>query len=260
MLNQQFIRSIKLNPEKNGLEPYVARLAILRDMENLEIAKPVTFFAGENGTGKSTLLEAIAVGYGFNPEGGTRNFNFASRETHSNLNEYITIVKGIRRPKDGFFLRAESFYNVASEIDRLDQEGFVPLIDSYGGRSLHEQSHGESFMSLILNRFRGDGIYILDEPEAALSPSRQLALLCRIHQLVKDGSQFIIATHSPILMAYPEADIYLADHQRKIVKSESFEPECGHEFVDVSVAHNRLRICMGRAMRQIIDICHCNLS
>lgn len=225
MFNQQFIRGIKMHKEKEGLEPYVKKLSILKDLESLEMEKPVTFFVGENGTGKSTLLEAIAVGYGFNPEGGTRNFNFASRETHSNLNEYITVVKGARRPKDGFFLRAESFYNVATEIDRLDQEGFIPLIDSYGGRSLHEQSHGESFMSLILNRFRGDGIYILDEPEAALSPSRQLALLCRIHDLVMQGSQFIIATHSPILMAYPEADIYLADHDKKITLTEYEETE-----------------------------------
>ena len=225
MMYQQFIRSIKLHQEKPGLEPYVAKLAILRELENLEMEKPVTFFAGENGTGKSTLLEAIAVGYGFNPEGGTRNFDFASRETHSNLNEYITIVKGVRRPKDGFFLRAESFYNVASEVDRLDQEGPVSLIDSYGGRSLHEQSHGESFMSLMLNRFRGNGIYILDEPEAALSPFRQMALLCRIHDLVNMGSQFIIATHSPILMAYPDADIYLADPEKEIALTEYKETE-----------------------------------
>lgn len=225
MFNQQFIRGIKMHKEKEGLEPYVKKLSILKDLESLEMEKPVTFFVGENGTGKSTLLEAIAVGYGFNPEGGTRNFNFASRETHSNLSEYITVVKGARRPKDGFFLRAESFYNVATEIDRLDQEGFIPLIDSYGGRSLHEQSHGESFMSLILNRFRGDGIYILDEPEAALSPSRQLALLCRINDLVTQGSQLIIATHSPILMAYPEADIYLADYDKKITLTEYEETE-----------------------------------
>lgn len=225
MINQQFVRSIKLHKEKQGLEPYVARLAILKDLEHIEMDKPVTFFVGENGTGKSTLLEAVAVGFGFNPEGGSRNFSFSSKETHSNLNQYITVVKGVRRPKDGFFLRAESFYNVASEVDRLDQEGPVPLVASYGGRSLHEQSHGESFMSLILNRFRGDGIYILDEPEAALSPSRQMALLCRIHELVKKGSQFIIATHSPILMAYPGADIYLADHEKKITLTEYTETE-----------------------------------
>lgn len=219
MMNQQFIRAIKLHQEKQGLEPYVARLAVLKDLDSLEMEKPVTFFIGENGTGKSTLLEAIAVGYGFNPEGGSKNFNFSSCETHSNLNQYITVVKGIRHPNDGFFLRAESFYNVATEVDRLGN------IDSYGGRSLHEQSHGESFMSLIINRFWGNGIYILDEPEAALSPSRQLALLCRIHDLVKQGSQFIIATHSPILMAYPDADIYLADQDRKITLTEYQETE-----------------------------------
>lgn len=224
MISQQFIRSVKLHQDKQGLEAYVAELGILRDLDSLEMEKPVTFFVGENGTGKSTLLEAIAVGYGFNPEGGSRNFNFSSRETHSNLHQYITVVKGVRRPKDGFFLRAESFYNVASEVDRLGEEGGT-LIYSYGGKSLHEQSHGESFMSLILNRFHGDGIYILDEPEAALSPSRQMALLCRIHELVNEGSQFIIATHSPILMAYPDADIYLADRNRKISLTDYRETE-----------------------------------
>nr|MBP6492096.1 AAA family ATPase [Clostridia bacterium] len=174
MINQQYIRSIKLHNEKQGLESYVAKLSILKDLENIEMSKPVTFFVGENGTGKSTLLEAIAVGYGFNAEGGTKNFSFSSQATHSNLHQYITVVKGVKRPKDGFFLRAESFYNVASEVDRLDREGPSSLVDSYGGKSLHEQSHGESFLSLVLNRFHGDGIYILDEPEAALSPSRQM--------------------------------------------------------------------------------------
>ncbi len=224
MINEQYVRSVKLHKDKQGLEPYVAKLSVLKDLDSLEMDKPVTFFVGENGTGKSTLLEAIAVGCGFNPEGGSKNFNFSSRETHSNLHQFITVVKGIRRPKDGFFLRAESFYNVASEVDRLSEEG-ASLFDSYGGRSLHEQSHGESFMSLILNRFRGGGLYILDEPEAALSPSRQMALLCRIHELVKQGSQFIIATHSPILMAYPDADIYLADYDRKIALTEYRETE-----------------------------------
>jgi predicted ATPase len=164
---------------------------------------------GENGSGKSTLLEAIAVSCGFNAEGGTRNFRFGTRSSHSDLHRYIRVAKGIRKPKDGFFLRAESFYNVATEIERLDSEGMGPrVIDSYGGKSLHEQSHGESFLALMMNRFGGDGLYILDEPEAALSPQRQLAALARIHDLVQAGSQFIIATHSPILMAYPEAHIY----------------------------------------------------
>ena len=225
MISQQYIRSIKLNKNKQGLESYVSELAILQGLDKLELSKPVTFFVGENGTGKSTLLEAIAVCFGFNPEGGTKNFCFSSKETHSNLYEYLTVVKGVRRPKDGFFLRAESFYNVATEVDRLDREGFVPLVNSYGGKSLHEQSHGESFLALVINRFRGEGVYILDEPEAALSPSRQMALLCRIHELVKQGSQFIIATHSPILMAYPDADIYITDHSHEIVLTKYKETE-----------------------------------
>jgi predicted ATPase len=128
------------------------------------------------------------------------------------LNEYLRIAKGVKRPRTGFFLRAESFFNVATEIERLDEgPGGPPVIDSYGGRSLHEQSHGESFLALMLERFSGQGLYILDEPEAALSPQRQLAVLSRMHDLVLDACQFIVATHSPILMAYPDAYIYRCD-------------------------------------------------
>lgn len=211
-MNELFIRSIKLHNNKQGLDNYISNLWAIKNLDILELRKKITFFIGENGSGKSTLLEAIAVSYGFNAEGGSKNFSFSSKETHSNLHEYLTVVKGIKKPKDGFFLRAESFYNVATEIDRLDRlGGSRPLVDSYGGKSLHKQSHGESFIALAINRFGGNGIYILDEPEAALSPSRQLTLLSRINQLVMDGSQFIIATHSPILMAYPDADIYTLD-------------------------------------------------
>ena len=170
---------------------------------------PMTFLVGENGSGKSTLLEAIAVACGFNPEGGTRNFNFSTRNTHSELCDCILLTR-YGYPKDVFFLRAESFYNVASNIDELDEAGGIgpQLKDSYGGKSLHAQSHGESFISLVQNRFGGRGLYLLDEPEAALSPMRLMSLLVAMDGLVKKASQFIICTHSPILMAYPGAEIY----------------------------------------------------
>lgn len=190
-------------------------LPVVRNLTNIEFHPSVTFIVGENGTGKSTLLEAIAVASGFNPEGGSRNFNFSTRASHSPLHEVLNLSKGIKRPRDGFFLRAESFFNVATEIERLDEvvSPAPKVIKSYGGHSLHEQSHGESFFTLITQRFGGNGLYLLDEPEAALSPTRQLALLSRLHQLVKLNSQFIIATHSPILMAYPDAKIYSLTEQ-----------------------------------------------
>ena len=174
----------------------------------MALHSPVTFLVGENGVGKSTLLEAIAVAAGFNPEGGTKNFSFTTRSTHSKLHECIMLAK-YDFPKDGFFLRAESFYNVATNIGEMDDAGGLgaPVIQSFGGISLHEQSHGESFLSVVLHRFGGNGLYILDEPEAALSPMRLLTLLSAMDRLVKNNSQFIISTHSPILMAYPGAEI-----------------------------------------------------
>ena len=190
---------------------YIRELPVVRHLQKapLKLHSPVSFFVGENGVGKSTLIEAIAVSMGFNPEGGSRNFTFSTRKTHSDLADYLRIGKG-GHPKDGFFLRAESFYNVATNIDEMDEApglgGFV--IDSYGGVSLHEQSHGESFLALVQNRFGGNGLYILDEPEAALSPMRLLTLLCLIDDLVKKQSQFIISTHSPILMSYPGAEVF----------------------------------------------------
>jgi predicted ATPase len=193
-----------------SFEKYPFSLPAVRNLDVLKLHPKVTFFIGENGSGKSTLMEAIAVAWGFNAEGGTKNFRFGTRVSHSELEQYLRLSRGVKRPNDGFFLRAESFFNVATEIEKLDAEPAIspPVINSYGGRSLHEQSHGESFMALLLNRFGGNGFYLLDEPEAALSPQRQLAVLSRIHQLVMDDSQFIIATHSPILMAYPNATIY----------------------------------------------------
>ena len=207
---KQFLLSAQLLRDKvPSFDGYPFSLPIVQRLEKVEFHPKVTFFIGENGSGKSTLLEAIAVAWGFNPEGGSKNFRFSNRASHSQLSDYLRLAKSIRRPRDGFFLRAESFFNVATEIERMDAEPAPapPIINSFGGRSLHEQSHGESFFALIMERFRGDGLYILDEPEAALSPMRQLAMLRRMHDLVQDESQFIIATHSPILMAYPNAQI-----------------------------------------------------
>lgn len=200
---EQYIRSIELNRENvPSFSEYPFNLPAIRDLHSLSFHPKVTFIIGENGSGKSTMLESIAVAYGFNAEGGTKSFNFSSRATYSNLSNYVKVIKGTKKPRTGFFLRAKSFYNFASNVDDLE------VVNSYGGRSLHEQSHGESFLAVFLNKFTGEGIYILDEPEAALSPSRQMSMLTRMHELVKEGSQFIIATHSPIIMAYPQAVIY----------------------------------------------------
>jgi predicted ATPase len=209
-----YLREISLKRDQiASYETYPFCIPAVRKLDTLEFHRDITFIIGENGCGKSTLLEAIAVAWGFNPEGGSINFRFSTRASHSDLYKYIRLVKSARRPRDGFFLRAESFFNVLPDIERMDAEPSfgAPIINSYGGIYLHDQSHGESFLALLLNRFGGNGLYILDEPEAALSPTRQLAVLRRIHQLIGKDSQFIIATHSPILMAYPGAKIYLLD-------------------------------------------------
>ncbi|GAA4330255.1 AAA family ATPase [Mucilaginibacter gynuensis] len=210
MISKGELKNIFFKKEHADLNRYPFSLPFFRINSGIKISPAVTFFVGENGTGKSTLLEAIAVASGFNPEGGSVNFSFGTRPSHSVLHEYITTSRGTQRHSDGYFLRSESFFNVATEIENMDAEplGGGKIIDSYGGRSLHEQSHGESFWSLFIHRFGGNGFYILDEPEAALSPSRQMAMLIKMHELIATGSQFIIATHSPILLAYPNALIY----------------------------------------------------
>ena len=196
------------NLDKNSYLNNLPVIKYLSREKHLSFASDVTFFVGENGTGKSTLLEAIAVAYGFNAEGGSQNFTFSTNATHSELFEHIEVAKR-GYAKDGFFLRAESLYNVATNIDDMDKlPSFdAPVIGGYGGVSLHKQSHGESFLSIVQNRFFGNGLYILDEPEAALSPMRLLVLMAEIDKLVKKNSQFIIATHSPILMSFPNADV-----------------------------------------------------
>jgi predicted ATPase len=209
-LSAQFLREVVLRRDAvPDFDRYPFSIPAIHNLDQLPLHPSVTFFVGENGTGKSTLLEGIAVAIGLNPEGGSRNFHFATRDSDSELEEYLAVVRSIARPRDSYFLRAESLYNVATEIERLGPD----LVDSYGGRSLHEQSHGESFISLILHRFGGAGVYLLDEPEAALSPVRQMSFLAAIHQLVQADSQFVIATHSPIILAYPNAWIYqFGDH------------------------------------------------
>lgn len=214
-----FLRSVAIDWSSVGdRERYPFALPFVRELDTLELHPAVTYVVGENGSGKSTLLEAIAVALGFNAEGGSRNFGHRTRDSHSELHRHLELRRG-RTPRDGFFLRAESWFNLATAIERMDAveeeeqitfSGPPPpkVIASYGGTSLHEQSHGESFFALFLHRFGGQGFYLLDEPEAALSPTRQMALLVRIDELVRQGSQLVIATHSPIVLAYPDARIW----------------------------------------------------
>ena len=219
MSNAKYISSILFD---NSLSEnsYLNDLPIIKYLaanKKLKFSSNITFFVGENGTGKSTLLEAIAVAYGFNAEGGTRNFSFSTKDTHSELSEHITLGKR-DYAKDGFFLRAESLYNAATYIDE------VKATHNYGNISLHNQSHGESFLSIVQNRFSGNGLYLLDEPEAALSPMRLMTLIVEMDTLLKNNSQFIIATHSPILMAFPNAEM-LQFSESGIEKAKYYETE-----------------------------------
>ena len=200
------INGLTINWEYIDPDSYLRNIEAIKDLQELEIHKPVTFFVGENGSGKSTLLEAIAVAYGFNPEGGTRNYSFSTYDSHSELCEAIRLSKGVRKAQGGYFLRAESFYNVASMEEEYSR--------GPGGRPqhLHKKSHGESFMAIVQNYFRPHGLYLLDEPEAALSPQRQMTLLIEIHRCAAKGAQFIIVTHSPILLGLPEAEILSFDN------------------------------------------------
>ena len=205
-----FLKSVRLKKEQiTDYGEYPFSIPFIRQMEELDMDAPVTFFVGENGAGKSTLLEAIADQIGFNPAGGsTQNYkSYEVDQSDSALGDYVKL-SWWPKVTNGFFLRAETFYQFASHLDETDENGFK----AYGGKSLHHQSHGESFFSLFQHRFTGQAIYLLDEPEAALSPTRQLAFLTLMNDLVKQGNvQFIIATHSPILLGYPGAVIYQFD-------------------------------------------------
>ena len=199
-----FLRSVQLDWSKIPENSYLREIPALQDLSEIKFHQPVTFFVGENGTGKSTLLEAIALNLGFNAEGGTKNYRFSTYDSHSDLYQAMRLVRSYRTPKAGYFLRAESFYNVATkEMDYAD--GAHPSL------RFHEKSHGESFLALVQNYFKGNGVYLMDEPEAAFSPQRQLTLLAEIHKNAAQGAQFIIVSHSPILLGMPDSEILTFD-------------------------------------------------
>ena len=199
-LSNLFIREFKIDWGKIQENSFLQSIAAVSGIDEFTFEKPVTFFVGENGSGKSTLVEALAVAYGFNAEGGTLNYNFSTYAESHELASAIRLTKGIHRPQAGYFFRAESFFNVATASEKYGTK--------YGGKRLHSQSHGESFLAFFQEFSNRRGIYIMDEPEAALSPQRQLTLLLIIAEMAKNGSQFIIATHSPILLGLPEASIF----------------------------------------------------
>lgn len=233
-----FIQGLSIDWDKVGRDSYVRGIQALSDAEKVELTVPVTFFVGENGTGKSTLLEAIAVAYGFNPEGGTRNYAFSTYDSHSELHEGIRLHKGARRPSFGYFLRAESFYNVATA-----EEGYADA--DHPSREYHKQSHGEGFLDVALSSMRKDGLYIFDEPEAALSPQRQLTLLISIYRCARQGAQFIVATHSPILLGMPDARIYSFDDGRI--------QECEYEETDSYRIMHLFMVDRNRLLHHLLD-------
>ena len=204
-MNDLFIRAAYMDWDGIGKDSYLWNIDAIAGVDRVDFDSPITCFVGENGSGKSTLLEAMALSYGFNPEGGTRNYSFSTFDSHSELNQHLRLIKGPKKARWGYFLRAESFYNVATAEAEYSQSGGTP-------QHLHEKSHGESFLATVQNNFRGGGVYLLDEPEAALSPQRQLTLLREIHLCAKAGAQFILVTHSPILLGLPGAAILSFDH------------------------------------------------
>lgn len=203
--NNQLLNGVIIDWDRISKDSYLRNIEALSGVDRVSFDHAVTFFVGENGSGKSTLLEAIAVAYGFNPEGGTRNYNFSTYDSHSELCNAIRLSRGVRFAKSGYFLRAESFYNVATKEEEYSKE--LEIGSRYVPQEFHKRSHGESFLALVQNCFRPNGIFLLDEPEAALSPQRQLTLLLEIHKLAKAGAQFIIVSHSPILLSLPGAEI-----------------------------------------------------
>ncbi len=229
-MNTQFIKGLSIDWNRIAPYSYLREIEALHDLKSLEFTSPITFFVGENGSGKSTLLEAIAIAAGFNPEGGSRNYHFSTFDSHSELCEAIRLVRSCNRPGWGYFLRAESFYNVATkEMDYADAD--------HPSQKYHEKSHGESFLTLAQNQFRPHGLYLLDEPEAALSPQRQLTLLINIHECAKAGAQFFIVTHSPILLGMPEAEILTFDEGK--LHSCDYEETSSYQIMELYINNRK---------------------
>lgn len=239
MIDHKFIQSVSIDWCRIEQDSYLHGIEAVRGIESLDFEKDITFFVGENGTGKSTLIEAIAVACGFNPEGGTMNYRFSTYDDVSELSDAIRITKGYRRARSNYFFRAESFFNVASKAE--DYRDVTPkelFYRRYGGKALHEQSHGESFLAYFQS-FDQEGLYIMDEPEAALSPQRQLTLFIQIVKMAEKGSQFIIASHSPILLGIPGADIISFDDGR--VRRCSYEETESYQVMEMFI-NNRERL------------------
>lgn len=203
-MNNAFIKQLRIEWNRIDSRSYLKKIPSLQKFNSMEFTGPVTFFTGENGSGKSTLLEAIAVAYGFNPEGGSLNYHFSTYDSHSELYTATKLSKGYKMPKWGVFYRAESYYNVATK-----EKDYTDL--AHPSRGLHSLSHGESFMELMETQFSPNSLYIFDEPEAALSPRKQMSLMAKIYEYSKQGCQFIIATHSPIILAVPGRNIWSFD-------------------------------------------------
>jgi predicted ATPase len=209
----EYLISLELVRPPVASEAYPFNLAAIRTLD-LRFSRPVTFFIGENGTGKSTVMEALAELCGFPASGGGRNEIGAKHGPEGEAALTSALRPAFRRrPKDGYFFRAEFQAYFASLLDqrKQDPDFMGDPYSRYGGRSLHTRSHGEAFLAVLQERI-GAGLYLFDEPESALSPQRQLTLLAHMAQLVEEGhSQFIIATHSPILLTFPDADILSFD-------------------------------------------------
>ncbi|MGX8680266.1 MAG: AAA family ATPase [bacterium] len=230
-MERLLVEKVKIDWEKIPEDSYVRQIDALKGVEEITLSAPVTYFVGENGSGKSTLLEALAIQAGFNPEGGTRNYCFSTYDSHASLHEALTFVRSPRRIRWGYFLRAESFYNVATM-----EEEYREMPEYY-----HYQSHGEAFLALADSHFQKDGLYFLDEPEAALSPARQLSLLVKIYECAKQGAQFIIASHSPILLGLPDAALLSFDDGP--LHPICYEETAGYQMTALFINHRERMLC-----------------